>query len=1053
MCMDVKITADANANEAQQAAIDARESLITVSAGAGTGKTWTLASRYASILTDRNCGCNVENIITLTFTEKAAQEMKKRIESVINEKINSAAENEKVILQGALSRFDDAHILTIHSFASGMLKESALILGLDPASSIISLPQADELTEELGRKIEELDETITGHFKDAASLEKILSKWAPQDIAVLSGECEEIHSALGSSHEEFLQMRHDSVMEKVVEKVKRSSMSRFKSAYEKWHAVLHEISGEIALFLEKKGKISDYVLNFHGLINRWYGKKIEHNDELINFFKDLMGSPLKRANFGSLSETVNLCLGEPAAEWKKRHKDLLAISKNLSVDEIISNYPDDMSEREALIKLCSVCWRVIEERRRENKMLTFADLIKFGSEGIARDPKRNFKQVMVDEFQDTDPLQEQMIRSMGKGSDVNVFVVGDPKQSIYRFRNADLSIFESYVRESVKNKNSVYIKMDKSFRMRSGLYHKINGLFRYIWPENLGATIKGLKYEDLSGDADRERDSGTLPMMAMLIEKQDKRAAKKEPDHDGEASIGGEREVKEKIDEVKKRLLGKLTETILHWKAGGSTVWDSKEKCLRPFEWGDCAVLTQTRASWTLIEDAFSKAGIPLSAEGNVSWFEHTEVTDIVNMLRAIAFPEDELSNTGWRGSFLSPRDKDREDFLRRTGKLKGGAAVLNYFLDNLSWLENIPAPQRLRALANMRYASRLAEDYESLICRSIHGCSEWLSKSLKSGNRFEEPQITDDKCVKLLTVHASKGLEFPFVTIYGTERLPKRKGNTKSLTASKHLGLFASKHELFKTFHYAIEDEAETEEYQRLFYVAATRAKDSILFCGITDEEGNAESGSWLQYLTGWNVKNDIVPVEVINEKLTSSLFAQKENILPVCLLENTSKNVVKLELPARDVSLTRISATSYALFEWCPFAWRRRHRQGIDIDFKKYPDIFDKGDDLSGKDIGSITHWILSRWDYSAEDLDRYLPRGEAGNAVRLLPPSLRAVYRVGANREKIRRWLLNFAYSEMGGQFRRLYFESKLKREVKIKISVAGKIKLTGAFDVFW
>jgi ATP-dependent exoDNAse (exonuclease V) beta subunit len=1007
----------------------------------------------------------VENIITLTFTEKAAQEMKERIESVIMEKISSATENELVILRRALSHFDDANVSTIHSFASKVLKESAVALGLDPASSIISQPQADELAEELGRKIEELDEVVTKNFKNSSSLEAILSEWLPQNIADLSIKCEEIHSARSCSYKEFLNMSDDSVMANVIRKIKKNSMPKIISACENWQAVLYGIKDQI--YSVNKGKIPDYIFNLREFLEKWSESVIESDEEFINFFIALMESVLKRADFGILSESINSYLGEPAKEWKKRYSDLLTMSRNFSIDRIKTNYPQDLSEREALIELCSVCWRISEEKRRENKTLSFTDLIVLASEGISNNNySRNSKQIMIDEFQDTDPLQEKMIRLVaGNQPDTSIFVVGDPKQSIYRFRNADLSIFESYVSESRKKQgndiNGVYIKMNDSFRMRSGLIHRINGLFNYIWPNNLGESIGNLKYENLAGEVDEKRDAGTLPIMAMLSEKHESKSTKKEfdcdfeneGDRDANPSVGDERGAKGKIDEVRARLLKKLTETLIHWKTRELTLWDKNDKCLRPFEWRDCAILTMTRTSWALIEDAFSKADIPLSIEGNVSWFVRGEVMDIINMLRAVAFPDDELSNGGWYNSFLSPRDKNEEGFLRRTASIKGGAAALNYFLDNLYWLKNLPASQRLRALANMRYALQLAEDYERLICRSIHGCSEWLLKALKSKSRFEEPQTTDDgKSVKLLTVHASKGLEFPFVIIFGTERLSTAKRISSSLIASEHLGLFASKHELFKMFHYALEEQAQMEEYQRLLYVAATRAEDSVLFCGITDEKYNAESGSWLQYLINWNANSNsesIVSVDSINEMITSSLFPEKTKSTHANI---TVKNNHRLSLPEPEVSLTRISATSYALFEWCPHAWRRKYRQGIDVDFENIEGA-DRGS-VSGKNIGSISHWILSKWDFSVEGLNHYFPIEKLTESViSLLPPSLRAAYRVSSNREKIRQWLAGFADSEIGEQFRKLCSESKLKREVPFRILVAKGIELVGTFDVFW
>jgi hypothetical protein len=162
--------------------------------------------------------------------------------------------------------------------------------------------------------------------------------------------------------------------------------------------------------------------------------------------------------------------------------------------------------------------------------------------------------------------------------------------------------------------------------------------------------------------------------------------------------------------------------------------------------------------------------------------------------------------------------------------------------------------------------------------------------------------------------------------------------------------------------------------------------------------------------------------------------------------------KNSAKLLLPEPDVSLTRISATSFALFEWCPFAWRRKYRQGMDLDFENINAT--EKDSLSGKDIGSICHWILSKWDFSVESLDNYFGSDkQIENVIRLLPPSLRASFRNCGNREKISKWLLGFAGSEIGEEFRKLCMENKLKREVPFEISINCGIKLVGSLDVYW
>lgn len=973
------------ANTEQLAAIKARNPLVTVSAGAGTGKTWTLASRYVSLLGE----CGVGDILTLTFTEKAAQEMRERIEKMILE--SQAAQN---------IFFEESYISTIHSFAWRMLREAGLSIDVSPSSNIISAPQRDEFQVVFSRALDERLDL------------KILSQYSPESVVRLAAQCEDIHSAMGRRPDDFLRLCSDDALRVPMSELRTWLIPYWNECWDVWHKIFDSVKN-IIIDMSKKKKVAAYVLNFQVMMSDWSG--VNFSDENARkFFTELFERLLNNVSWGDISETIGEILGVKPGEWRDVRKKQYELSTFLDIEELKRNYVKDFSEREEFIRICAEYWELFERKRRNDGLLSFSDLIEITAESA---PQGKFKHIMIDEFQDTDPLQEKMARRIA--GEAQVFVVGDPKQSIYRFRNADLNIFAKYA-EDARSGDNLYINMNRSFRMRSALYEGINALFCHVWPHSLGRLLPNLRYENLEGLQNELRDSETIPPLCSVFES-------KIIDNDGK---------KEPVRNTRKRLAARLAGAIYGWHESGVTVWDGE--CNRPLEWGDCAVLTPVRTMFPDIDEALSYYGIPVNIDNGSSWFSYGEVSDVVNMLRAAAFPNDLIAHEGWRRSIFAPKDDADALFMIKIAEIRGASGLLEHLLDNTAWLRNVRLERRNRTIANIRHAASLAREYEQSIYRTLPGCAEWLSNALRTEQKFDEPIMDDGgNSVKLLTVHASKGLEFPVVFLYGIERSPiKNAGGRSSLIASKHLGAFASSHKAFSAIHKALDEEASIEENQRLFYVAATRAKDCLVFCGVKD--GEAKKGSWLDFIQSWeNFEKYVEPIKA---------RASEHHVTP----QHTYRNI-RLTLPIGEHPLLRLSATSFAMYEWCPFAWRRRYRQGLRLDWENYSDI------ALGSDVGSILHWVLARWDFTHDAIPMFLDPLNADEFSLRLPPSLRGSFRkLCSSKNELEialTWLGELAGSSTGELMRILIENKKLVREKSFSVVLPDGVKLVGSADLYW
>ena len=1051
-----------NTPQGQVEAILTNSTNITVEAGAGTGKTWVLTERYLRLLLEDK-SILPSDILTLTYTEAAAGEMKNRITSRVEQALKNFDDNERKhqILDG----LSDLWISTIHAFAARLIRESGLSLDIDPRAQVISTQQEQEFwdsiaqaadfanlreiaktyrlrnDQNMNKKLFEIAESLDNDEKFSAGV----AKYKAYNLSELARSFSEMHSSLGKTWQNMIDiLENDTLIDDTRPYVKEILIPEWQKT---WDIFSQFIYDNPDLPVPQRAKPDSPAVLMKNLLDSYRFINPDENTS-IEFYSKITKA---KGGTGKLFDLLKQCLdNETFGDWKKkRPENAKIISSNIN----IPLNQQELIMRNILLKFCILSWAMWDIMKTRRGLLSFSDMINHAVSTIKNGSNtRKFKHILVDEFQDTDRLQFNMIDSL-RNNETSIFFVGDPKQSIYRFRYADPALFAQAVRASEKA-----VKLNVSFRTKSELLSRINNLFTNIWREGLGKSeaMKGLKYESLSpSENESERNSGNMPEFMVIL-----------APHNSKTTQQG-----------RKNLADELAKNISDWVKESRTIWDKKEKLIRPVKFSDFAILTPSRNIYPVIEESLEQLGIKSIQDKSTDYFSRIEINDVVCLLRAVADMNDDFSVIGWLMSPFSGVDENtalnvlknsskkirpiqliRENLPETysllnkyavIGEIEGPAGLISIFDKNRDWLSCYSEIDRMRALRNIRLAVHIARNFQQSGTSSLSACAEWLSKSVKNEIEFEEPAWHDDNenAVRLGTVHSAKGLEYP-VSIVFDPRI-KKKSNSDSLRASRELGLVFTSlpDEMMKeindkefkpalsSWDSLLSDQGEEEEQARLFYVAATRAQDSLIYCGLIDEkeDGKTHDHTWTKLF----MENDKPEIKYAYEmgKLTPYFHKHEEE-----------EKIYEIINPVEaKISLRQFSASSFALFEFCPFAWRRKYRQGLSLTWQSpnYTEINDD-DDSGGAELGSLAHWILSRWpeydiDYMLDDSD----------VISQLPANLRRIWRKG-NKEILREWLKNFAESKIGII---LKTQKNISREKLFRIRLNESTSLAGAIDAVY
>lgn len=843
---------------AQREAVAARGNVL-VMAGAGTGKTKTLVERCLHLLDTEKI--RLDEILIVTFTEAAAAEMRSRLRRAIETK----AETQNGIShfwQEQLARFDLAHIGTLHGFCFALIRENFHRLGLEPQPAILDEAAAAQLAQET------LNEQFQAHYEGENEFSR-----AVQNLIQIYGD------------------GRDENIRTLILRLHRYSQTRPDA--EAW------LARQVEIF--SAAEPTNWQELLLAAIQNW-------RDEWLPVLESLKFENEKAAELaGILTRLPKFFTREAAAEiltqivsaddnWPARKKGLLRKplekffpeAKVLAEFSEIKNGVDPLDEdwtwihdhMKTLARLAQEFAGKFSERKRDDGVLDFHDLEQFALKllrepDIAQTWRGKFHFIFVDEYQDINAAQDQIIQCLsGENDKANRFLVGDVKQSIYRFRLADPKIFRGYAK-IWRDDDGKTIPLSENFRSREPLLHFVNSLFSIVMREEIG----GIAY-----DADAQLKFG-------LPEKRVDFSAQKNPAPQTELLLRiqnradeGDEENSELADLEEAQKEARLV--ALHLKklaAGQHEIWDEAAKKFRAVEWRDMAVLLRSpRGKAEIFAKEFSRAEIPLVvARGG--FFDSSEILDLLNLLQLLDNPLqdvpcisvlrsplvglslDELAEIRLliKGHFWfalnqvpNPKSKIRTEtrdkvskFLehfsrwRRLAQQSSLSECLEKILAEThydDWVKSLPrGAQRHASLAQfLNLAQRFDEFHRQGLFRFV----KFIEAQRDAEIEPEVSGVAEENAVRLMSIHQSKGLEFPVVVLADLGKNFNEQDLHAEIILDEDLGLCprvkpsASGGRYSSLPHWLAQKNLRREirgEELRLLYVALTRARDTLVLVG----------------------------------------------------------------------------------------------------------------------------------------------------------------------------------------------------------------------------
>ena len=830
-------------------------------AGAGTGKTRVLVDRYVSCVLDPVLGTgDVRTVAAITFTEKAAGELRQRVREEFERLAAASADDAEraAVVQGALDALDDAPISTIHGFAGRLLREFPVEADVDPA-----FEQLDALGSDLerGRLWEEwLGELATGD-PSAGTTRRGLSRllragvrleWL-RTLAVgpkgVFGERYDLDPGPASLREPDL----------------RASLPQLVAALDRLASFCSVACSDV----DDKGCVAAMALVDAG--RRLAERPPDDVDQLAAAFFDLPVKATPTAPGGAKGNWSQAHGGKDGLQTRYRE----AVAAVLAAREAYADFLTTLA-----VSVADAFSRWAAETQLALGRLDFTDLLGCLRDLLVRDLaaraalQARFRYLLVDEFQDTDPLQAEIVFLLCEREPAAVdwreailepgklFVVGDPKQSIYRFRRADIGMYDQVKRQVAGQPggSGALEVIRQNFRTTPAVVQWVNNVFADVF----------------DGDREEGRQPGYQWVEPFRPQADGPRVSVLLGDDFGSAAGAADAARHAEAQALAALLLGMHGEEQERWSvqdraAGPDRAGDVEPS--RPPRWGDVAVLFRATTGLEIYEQAFREAGVPYRVDGGKAYFSRREVDDALLCLRAVDDPSDGPAVYGaLHSSFFGFSDDELFLFWAAGGRFDLFAAqpeahaAVGAALGTLRELHERRAasePHELAAeLVRLARASEFLAatgpggaqaiaNLEKLVDRARAfsgagggGLGAFLAWAAEAGDAAgeQESQVDDEgDVVHLLTIHKAKGLEYPIVVLVGgalsggggsSEPIVDREERRLAIKLKAELP-GAPARDLEPQRYTALkerEKRMEASEARRLLYVAATRARDRLV-------------------------------------------------------------------------------------------------------------------------------------------------------------------------------------------------------------------------------
>lgn len=865
-----------NWTDAQKNAITARSGSVLVSAAAGSGKTAVLVERVVERVCDSQNPCPVDELLVVTFTQAAAAEMKERISSRLSELIRANPDNK--FLQRQKILLPSAEICTIDKFCNMFVKRNFDKLNITPDFRILDQNESKVMSSEAAsRIIEELYEENSDDFRDLCEL--------------------------------FISGRTDEKLESVIIKIYENScayafpkrwINNVLSLYNpellpqntQWgQLILKDVMSQLKYFVKSLNKCTNILLDEPELAVKY----LPAINSDIKYYKETY----RCAKKGEWDKTKNLFdnfsperfqnapksySGSPQKDYVKTIRDKTKAAFQKLAEEMAVDSAEFKDDTRALRGVISKLFYAVNkfsiyysEMKAEKNAFDFSDvshmalsLLVEGTDEkgnyikteLAKTMQKRYKEILIDEYQDTNRAQDMLFSSLSD-DEKNLFFVGDVKQSIYGFRLAMPEIFverRNAREEYIKDNYPAKITLDMNFRSRRGVTDCINYIFSRIMSKDMG----GVDYDGT------ERLSAKDDYLSCNY-------------NNAELHLVDVSE-SEEADEINE---------ALHTANTIKEIIDSKmpvkiKSGYRPVKYSDICILMRSVKNAVTYSDVLKENGIPVFFQNNSGFFKATEINVVLSILQIIdnplqdipllavlmspifGFTPDDLSKIRIKSrngfifhGIMQSEDEKCKYFISTYNELRNLSTVLSVekllrtIYERTSYASIVQAlpdgeTRRLNLLLLLQYAS----DYEQNSEPGLSGFIRFINKIRDSKNDLSTASAVSEyaNVVKIMSIHGSKGLEFPIVilaqcgkkfnTMDQNEKLiidptTKLGVGTKRITDNGTRVFSTVQHTACKL---SLRDSAVAEEL-RILYVALTRAKERLIMVGTSKNLENTVS------------------------------------------------------------------------------------------------------------------------------------------------------------------------------------------------------------------
>ncbi|MEO4054233.1 helicase-exonuclease AddAB subunit AddA [Solibacillus sp. CAU 1738] len=904
---------DAQWTDEQWKAIWATGQDTLVSAAAGSGKTAVLIERLIQKILAKDNPIDVDQLLVVTFTNASAAEMRSRLAAALEKAIAKDPHNS--FLRRQLSLVNKAQISTLHSFCLAICRQYAYMIDLDPGFRIASQDEAALLRDDvLATVLEkayseegELSQTEVYHLVDSFSSDR-----HDQEIEVL---LEQLYEMSRVQPEPFKWL---DTLSQAYDLPPNTTVDELEFVEELKKSIEHSlIAAEKNLLSMKRYAEGDFGLTAYAPTANEELAFVQVVLEKLKYgtWQDVHDH-MQHAAWGRIPTIKKADNADPIIkDLAKEHRDIAKdIVKGIK-DTFFVRQPHYLVEEirqmkpiiDTLVKLVKVYSAAFKAAKLERGLVDFSDLEHYALEiltenvdgelcpsAVAKDFQERFKEVLVDEYQDVNMLQETILQLVKSGSeaDGNMFMVGDVKQSIYAFRLAEPRLFLRKYKDFEENPINTGMKIDlnANFRSRSEVLASTNYVFEQVMDEAVGE----IDYDDQAAlKFSASYNDNNIPVELVILDQfveKDEDLSVTETDEEDEELKTSQQEARYMIQRIKYMVENEVP------------VFNPKDGSTRPIRYSDIVILMRSMKWASDLAEEFKAAGIPLYAESSKGYFEALEVMVMLNTLKVIDNPYQDIPLASvLRSPFIGLTENELAEIRLTKRNVPYFVAVKEYVEQGtnmhtaeklssfLKQLEKWRQLARRWSLADLIWTIYLDTNYYEMVgamangkqrqanLRALHdralayektsfrGLFRFLRFIDRMKSRGDDLGIAksigeSDDVVRLVTIHSSKGLEFPVVFVAGMTHRFNQQDFKGSYLFDQDFGIAvkainAEDRTIYTSLPYLAMKEKKIAklkaEEMRILYVAMTRAKEQLILLGTVK--------NWEKKKADWEAVQDL--------------------------------------------------------------------------------------------------------------------------------------------------------------------------------------------------